>query len=205
MAKILPFTDQSAKLEFERVKKRKPSGDEKKGQMNLFIRGGGQVFNLPSNLTPFEEGLVLDERGDGKASEAYWKAIAEGDSIADAYCNLGILESRAGRTTKAFDCFTQALKNDPRHFESHFNLGNLYFEVGDYRLARTHYQLVSEVEPNFPNVYFNLGLVSAINEDFGLAVNALMKYKELVPEAEGKKADGLLLTLKQSLSVKGKN
>ena len=205
MAKILQFTGQSAKLEFERVKKRTPSRDEKKGQMNLFARGGGHVLNLPSNLTPFEEGLVLDERGDGKASEAYWKAISEGDSVADAYCNLGILESRAGRTTKAFDCFTQALKHDARHFESHFNLGNLYFEVGDYRLARTHYQLASEVEPNFPNVYFNLGLVSAINEDFGTAIDALMKYKELVPEAEGKKADGLLLTLKQSLSVKGKN
>ncbi len=205
MAKILQFTDQSAKLEFERVKKRTPSRDEKKGQMNLFTRGGGQVINMPSNLTPFEVGLVLDERGDGKASEAYWKAISEGDSIADAYCNLGILESKAGRTTKAFDCFTQALKNDPRHFESHFNLGNLYFEVGDYRLARTHYQLVSEVEPNFPAVYFNLGLVNAINEDFGTAVDVLMKYKELVPESEGKKADGLLLTLKQSLSVKGKN
>ena len=205
MAKILQFTNQSAKLEFERVKKRKPSGDEKKGQMNLFTRGGGQVLNLLSNLTPFEEGLVLDERGDEKASAAYWKAISEGDSVADAYCNLGILESRAGRTTKAFDCFTQALKHDPRHFESQFNLGNLYFEVGDYRLARTHYELASEVEPNFPNVYFNLGLVSAINEDFGSAVNALMKYKELVPEPEGKKADGLLLTLKQSLSVKGKN
>lgn len=205
MAKILQFTDQSAKLEFQRVKKRTPSRDEKKGQMNLFARGGGQVLDLPSNLTPFEEGLVLDERGDGKASEAYWKAISEGDSIADAYCNLGILESKAGRTTKAFDCFTQALKNDPRHFESHFNLGNLYFEVGDYRLARTHYQLASEVEPNFPAVYFNVGLVYAIAEDYGLAVDALMKYKELVPEAEGKKADGLLLTLKQSLSVKGKN
>ena len=203
MAKILQFTQQvSSKLGFERVKKRK--GPEK-NQLNLFSSGSKRILNLPSNLSPFEEALLLDERGDQRAADAYWKAISEEDSMADAYCNLGILESKAGRTTKAFDSFTKALKHDPRHFESHYNLGNLYLEVGDFRLARTHYQLAAEIEPSFPNVYFNLGLVHAINEDFGAAVEALDKFKELVPKDEGDKADGFLLSLKQSLAHKGKN
>jgi len=201
MAKILQFNQSvSSKLGFERVKERKKS---RTNQLNLFTPA--RVLNLPSNLSPFEEALLLDERGDTKAAEAYWKSISEGDSVADSFCNLGILESKAGRTTKAFDCFTQALKHDPRHFESHYNLGNLYLEVGDFRLARTHYLIAAEIEPNFPNVYFNLGLAHAINEDFGAAIEALDTFKELVPKEEGEKANALLLTLKQSMAHKGKN
>ncbi len=203
MAKILPFSQQvTAKLGFERVTQRKKSGRD---QLNLFTSGSRRILNLPNNLGPFEEALLLDEREDPRAVEAYQKAIAEEDSTADAYCNLGILESKSGRTTKAFDSFTKALKSDPRHFESHYNLGNLYLEVGDFRLARTHYQIAAEIEPGFPNVYFNLGLVHAINEDFGAAIEALDKFKELVPKQEGDKADGLLLSLKQSMAHRGKN
>ncbi len=203
MAKILQFTAKApSKFGFERVKKRKKTDVERQGQLNLFAATVGRILHLPRNVSPFEEALMLDERGDRKAAELYWKAISESDSAADAYCNLGILESQAGKTVKAFDCFTKSLKHDPRHFESHYNLGNLYFEVGDLRLARLHFEVAAELEPNFPNVYFNLGLVHAMNEDFSAAVEALSKYKELTPQQEGSKADELLASLKRSLTAR---
>ena len=80
--------------------------------------------------------MLLDEREDRRAADSYRRAIAEGDCPADAYCNLGIIESKAGRMAKAFDCFTKSLEHDPRHFESHYNLGNLYFEEDNLRLAQ---------------------------------------------------------------------
>lgn len=83
---------------------------------------------------------------------------------ADAYCNLGIMETRAGRTARAFDCFTKSLAHDPRHFEAHYNLGNLYFEEDTLRLARLHYELAAEIDPNSPNLHFNLGLVLTLLE-----------------------------------------
>jgi hypothetical protein len=58
-----------------------------------------------------------------------------------------------------------------------------------------------EVEPVFPNVYFNLALVQAINNELAAAINALTKYQELAPEDEGRNADELLRNLKQSLAA----
>ena len=77
---------------------------------------------MPVRLSPFEKALLLHERGESGAVDAYRAAIEAEDYVADAYCNLGILEHEAERVPRAFDCFTTALKHEPRHFETHFNL-----------------------------------------------------------------------------------
>jgi tetratricopeptide (TPR) repeat protein len=201
MGKVLQFTVKPpSKLGFERVKKRKKGAPGQPGQLSLFSSPGGQVLRLPTNISTFEEALLLDERDDQRAEQVYWRAIEEGDSTADAYCNLGILESKAGRVAKAFDCFTKSLEHDPRHLESHYNLANLYFDEGNLRLARMHYELAAEVEPIFPNIYFNLGLVHALNNNYPAALAALSKYKELVPKDEGTNTDELLANLQRSLA-----
>jgi tetratricopeptide (TPR) repeat protein len=199
MAKViqLEVTPTPPKLGYKRARRERDL--EKKGQLNLFKQGEPQIHRLPSRFTPFEEALNLDEQGNPGAQEAYLKAILEKDSIADAYCNLGILESKNKNAAKAFDYFTKCLQLEPRHLEAHYNLANLYFEVNDYKLAKLHYEIAAEVEPEFPNIYFNLALVYALNEEYKDAVNALFKYKELVPENEGKKADNLLNGLQKTL------
>jgi tetratricopeptide (TPR) repeat protein len=199
MAKIilLPLKAPS-KLGYKRAKSKK--GElERKGQLNLFNQEV-QIHYLPSKFTPFEEALMLDENNNPGAQEAYLKAILANDCTADAYCNLGILESQSGNTARAFDCFSQCLKLDERHLEAHYNLANLYFEAADYKLAKLHYELAAEIEPDFPNTYFNLGLVYALNDNYEDAMNALFKYKQLVPKEEGKKADNLLNSLRRSLN-----
>lgn len=144
---------------------------------------------------------MWDERGDPRAGELYRKAIEEGDCLADAYCNLGIIESQKGHTAKAFDCFTLSLKHDPRHSESHFNLGNLYFDVNDLRLAQVHYEIAGEVDAGFASVFFNLALVHAINHNLTASIGALTRYKELVSEEEGRNADELLQNLRRSVAA----
>jgi len=144
---------------------------------------------------------LLDEREDPRAVDVYLKAITAQDCVADAYCNLGILESKQGKTAKAFDCFTNSLKHDPRHFEAHYNLGNMYFEANDFRLARLHYEIATELDPLFPNVYFNLGLVLSMSNEFGAAMKALTTYQRMVSPDEGRKADELLVNLKKSLAA----
>ena len=200
MAKViqLQVTPTPPKLGYKRASKKKDL--EKKGQLNLFRQSQPKIHHLPSRFSPFEEALLLDEEGNPGAQEAYLKAILENDSVADAYCNLGILESKNRNSTKAFDYFTKCLQLEPRHLEAHYNLANLYFEVNDYRLAKLHYEIAAEVEPEFPNIYFNLALVCALNEEYENAVNALIKYKKLVPEDEGKKADNLLTGLQRTLA-----
>ncbi len=153
-------------------------------------------------LSPFEQALISDERGDTQAAELYAKAIEDQDCVADAFCNLGIIESKKGNTAKAFDCFTTSLRHDPRHSEAHYNLANLYFEVNDFRLAQIHYEMAAEVDPTFANVYFNLALVQSINNELGAAVTTLTRYQQLVRPDEARNADDLLRNLRQSLAAK---
>jgi tetratricopeptide (TPR) repeat protein len=201
MGKVLQFTVQPpSKLGFEKVRTPKGTGP-RHSQLNLF-QPGGQILKLPSNIGPFEQALLMDERGDRHAYDLYKEAISQGDSVADAYCNLGILESHAGRTAKAFDCFTKSLEHNPRLTEAHYNLGNLYFEAGDLRLARMHYEVAAELDPEFPNLYFNIGLIHALSEEYQLAIDAMTRYLKLAPDSESGKARELLQTLKRSVETK---
>jgi tetratricopeptide (TPR) repeat protein len=173
-----------------RARKKENTRLEKHGQLNLFT--GGKLIRL-HKLSAIEEALLIDEQGDKlEAKKLYLKAIEGGDSLADAYCNLGIIEWEEGNQTKAIDYFTLALSHDPRHFEAHYNLANLYGEIGNYGLAKAHYNISIEIEPSFPNNYFNLGLILAINKEFVEAVNVLNKYRELTPPAEQSDADSLI-------------
>ena len=198
MAQILKFPTQASKLGFKRVKKRAKAADHP-SQLDLFAAPSAEILSFTSGMSSFEHALMLDERDDAKAAQLYAKAIEENDCVADAYCNLGIIESQKGNTIKAFDCFTSALKYDPRHSEAHYNLGNLYFDGNEFRLAQTHYEMAGEVDPSFANAYFNLALIQAVNNDFEAAVNALSKYQKLVPKEEARMAAELLENLKQSL------
>ena len=133
-----------------------------------------------------------------RAEKLYRKAIAEGDHVSDAYCNLGIIESKAGRTAKAFDCFTKALEYDSRHFEAHYNLGNLYFEADNLRLAKMHYELAAEIRSDFPSLHFNIGLVLALMGERKAAITAFDKYRLMSPEDDHRTVDNLICKLNKS-------
>ena len=198
MAKIIKFPIPTPeKFGPQRVRKRNDQRRDPSGQLNLF--SGGKVVKL-SQLTIFEEALQLDELGNKqRARIGYLQAIEQNDSVADAYCNLGILESTAGAHAKALDCFTQCLKTDPRHFVAHYNLANLYGEIGNFGLAKAHYEISIQLEPSFPNSYFNLGLTLAMNKEFDLAVDAIKQFRKLAQPVDQELADNLIQKLTAAL------
>ncbi|MEO5959603.1 MAG: tetratricopeptide repeat protein [Opitutaceae bacterium] len=201
MGEILKFPGEAAKLGYRRVRKRGCLRADP-NQLDLFLPPPTRIASFSPALGLFEQALVCDERGDAQAADLYAKAIENHDCEADAFCNLGIIESKNGNTAKAFDCFTTSLKTDPRHSEAHYNLANLYFEVNDFRLAQFHYEMAAEVEPSFANVYFNLALAQSINGELAAAIDTLVRYQQLVAEDEARNADELLRNLKQSLAAK---
>src|SRR6185369_14617435 len=144
---------------------------------------------------------LFDEHGDQRAADFYTQAIEKEDCVADAFCNLGIIETQQGDTLKAFDCFTSALKHNPRHSEAHYNLANLYFDQNDFRLARIHFEMAAEFDPEFANAYFNLALVHAINCDSASALHALGRYQRLVSEPEARAAAELIETLRITVAA----
>jgi len=201
MVEILKFPGEATKLGFRRVRRRGQRPDDP-NQLDLFVAPTARISAFNPELSPFELALICDERGDARAEELYAKAIENQDCVADAFCNLGIIESRKGNAAKAFDCFTTSLKQDPRHSEAHYNLANLYFELNDFRLAQIHYEMAAEVDPSFANVYFNLALVQSINHDLAGAIKTLALYQELVTPDEARHADELLRNLQRLLSAK---
>jgi len=201
MTKIVKLSSYpTTRLGLKRVRKRKKKTPEDYGQLNLFTPKvpTGRIIQLTS-INSFEEALTLDEQGDlNGAREAYKRAIQVSDRVADAYCNLGILESQ-NNTIKAIDCFTRSLKSSPRHFQSHYNLANLYSEEKNYALARLHYEIAIEIAPDFPNAYYNLGLVLALMKIYSEAIRVLTKYKSLAPLDELGKTNELIGTLRRYL------
>jgi tetratricopeptide (TPR) repeat protein len=195
MAKIIQFPLNPAPEKFglQRAQKKKSKEGGKPGQLNLFT--GARVVKL-NQLSVFEEALMLDEHGEKKQARVYYeKAVEQGDCAADAYCNLGILESQEGNYPKAIDCFTKCLKENPRHYEAHYNLANLYAEVGNHALAKVHYAIAIELAPEFPNSYFNLGLTHAVIKEYREAVEYLKKYRDLAPPEDHPQTDDLICKL----------
>jgi tetratricopeptide (TPR) repeat protein len=200
MAQILKLPVQTSKLGYRRVRNRaKPA--ESPDQLDLFPPPQAQILKFAPDLTPFEQALISDEHGDVQAAELYARAIDQQDCVADAFCNLGIIESQKGNATKALDCFTSSLKHNPRHSEAHYNLANLYFDLNDFRLAQIHYEMACEVDASFANAFFNLALIQAINNELDAAIRALRMYQELVSEDEGRIAGELLQNLEKSLAA----
>lgn len=198
VAKVINFPISSpAKFGFKPVRRKRFSSTQNPAQLNLFSEGK-QVRLSPVSV--FEEALLLDEQGSPNAKAWYLKAINEGDSVADAYCNLGILESESKNYIQAIDCFTRSLKESPRHFEAHYNLANLYAEIGDFPLAKIHYSIAIEIEPDFPNSHFNLGLILAMDKEIENAILSLMRYRKLAVPEEQSQADELINTLTRTLS-----
>jgi len=141
---------------------------------------------------------LLDDRGRQKGQGHLSEGIEEGDSIADAYCNLGTRIARRN-VSKAIDCFTKCLKENPRHFEAHYNLANLYAEVGNLALAKVHYQISIEIEPYFSNSHFNLGLTLAMNKEIEEAIHSLQSYCRLVSHQDKRQALELINNLSHTL------
>src|SRR5207253_11199828 len=88
-----------------------------------------------------------------------------------------------------------------RHSEAHYNLGNLYFDQNDFRLAQFHFEIAAEVDPDFANAYFNLALALAINNDPARALQALRQYQAHVSPEEARVAAELLDNIKSSLAA----
>src|SRR5262245_1858609 len=92
--------DFNALTQFRRVRELRAQGHsirqveaELQGQLNLFRVETSRLVRLP---TLFEEALERHEYGDLSAAERYEEAISEGDNVAEAYCNLGLLKLERG-------------------------------------------------------------------------------------------------------------
>ncbi len=202
MAKIIKLAGKSAeRFGYKRASRKRRPRQEAPEQLGLFS-GRPRIIQLPNSLSLFESALLAHENGDEMAGDRYRQAIAQNDCLADAWCNLGIIESQAGNYQEALACFSQSLQADSALFEAHFNLGNLHLELGNIDPAKLHYEVARSIDPTYPNLYFNLGLVLALADDIEGAIQALTKYLQVASGDDSLKVNELLRQLVESKTAK---
>jgi tetratricopeptide (TPR) repeat protein len=179
MAKIIKLAGKPAeRFGYKRASRRGRRAKDSPGQLNLF-GGKARILRLPSSLSMFESALLAHEKGDPTAASLY-----------------------RGDHREALDCFSKSLQIDSSLFETHFNLGNLHFEMGNVEAAKVHYEVARSIDPEYPNLYFNLGLVLALADDVEGAIDALRKYLELASADEKKQVNELLRQLVETKSTR---
>lgn len=198
MAKIVSYLPKDLpdrKLGYRKALTSKNALLESQGQLNLFLHPDEKVGRLrlrriTPHLSPFEEALMLDEKGDPKAESRYLEAIDQASATADALCNLGVLYASRGDTAKSIGALTKALSLNPRHVESHYNLANVYFDASNYDLAIIHYEVALEIDAQFSDAWFNLSLAYLSLKNHTKSFDAFLQFKKLKPE-EGSELDNL--------------
>jgi tetratricopeptide (TPR) repeat protein len=78
-----------------------------------------------------------------------------------------------GRNSKALQLLKEIIENEPLHARAHFQLGKIYYyQMNDYQTAGFHFKTCMELEPSFPDNYFDyLNLVVFLN--MGKLVDAI--------------------------------
>lgn len=191
MAKLIPYQpDRTRKPGFRKVKK-PVQADHR--QLNLF--GRDDQTHIIRHIDPFQKGLEIDDNNERLAVKFYLEATKKEDSAPDAFCNLGIIYAKQGKSSQAIDSFTKALVQNPRHTIAHYNLGNMYYDAGNHKLAQIHYEVASKMEDVFPEVFYNLSLSYLTLGENDSASVTLQKYIERVDDIEAIQAKKLLALL----------
>jgi len=132
----------------------------------------------------------LSQQKGVEARESFERAVklraSYPDTLANAWNNLGLLDTREGRTEEAIRCFQEALRSSPDHLIALNNLGNAYRLQKSWVEAHTTFARALEVSPNDPEANYGLGMVFAQADDTSRAYEYLqraLKFRHDYPEA----------------------
>lgn len=82
---------------------------------------------------------------------------------------------------EAISTYAKVLELEPAHAAAHINLGTLYYNRQDYRMAEHHYRKAVEADPRYALAYFDLGNVLDETGRAGEAVRAYVSAITLAP------------------------
>ncbi len=95
---------------------------------------------------------------------------------------LGTQAAANGFPAKQKELFSELVTKYPKDERAHNNLGNYYFGVQDYALAIDEYQKAGEINPNFSQLYNQMGYAYRFLEHYTDAEKAFKKYISLIPD-----------------------
>jgi tetratricopeptide (TPR) repeat protein len=158
------------------------------GERNMLV---GDLPDFPSSVVVarHEEADILFVLAD--KTNAIEKA-----KLVDGFITLGVYWRAVRNYPRAVARFARALEIDPRAFRAHTGLCVTYYILArDPRwqarqkedlliLADTVCSAVLEIEPNDPDAWFHRGWIADERGNFGAAVDAYSRARELDPEGD---------------------
>ena len=128
-------------------------GDYAKGIANINIRMGDEELLKPLIDIPrmAEKGVDMLHRSlTAFVNEDIETArtIPVEDDIVDALYNQGVIAWNAGKAEDAKKAFEEALKLDPKHANSHYQLGMCFVNLGKMPEAVTEFESYLQVAPD---------------------------------------------------------
>ena len=86
-------------------------------------------------------------------------------------------EREEGHFSQAEQLFRQALQLEPENPDYHFELGNLYIQAKELRLARTEFEQTLMIAPSHLAAHYNLGLV---HRELGFPGDAREEFRRVL-------------------------
>jgi len=80
------------------------------------------------------------------------------------------------------DFLTKAIELQPDFAVAYYDLGNIYFDQGQYQLARVCYQYAIELKPHYVDAWINLGVICTKIKDYTRALDEFAYAQSLDSE-----------------------
>jgi tetratricopeptide (TPR) repeat protein len=94
--------------------------------------------------------------------------------VVDLFARGIALEENPETQLEAIHTYQKVLDMEPEHAAAHINLGTLYYNRQEYKLAEKHYRRAIEIDPRYALAYFDLGNVL---DETGRISEAIQTYK----------------------------
>jgi tetratricopeptide (TPR) repeat protein len=104
-----------------------------------------------------------------------------GANVAELFAHGVALEDDPRSQLQAIASYERVLQLDPEHAAAHINLGTLYYNRQDYRMAEDHYREALRIDPRYALAHFDLGNVLDETGRINGAVESYLTALQLAP------------------------
>jgi tetratricopeptide (TPR) repeat protein len=109
-----------------------------------------------------------------------------------AYYGLGLIYLEQKLPSKAEDIFARLLKIDPHSADGHGGLADALANQHRDREALEEYKRAAAVDPNYPGVYYNMGVIEVRLRLYDDAISSLLKQRQT---ADNRRNENLLASV----------
>lgn len=126
---------------------------------------------------------------DAEAVLAFMEAVRLDPDLPEAHFRLALgyesldkREEAEAEYKKAADTYKKYLEENDGDAEAHYNLGQIYANLGQYSEAIREYRVATKLKEDDPDIYYDLGVAHTKLAQYDAAADAFKKSLEIDPD-----------------------